>query len=92
MRPPFEMVPPGRRLVLLPCSPRRGRRAASMSSRTTGCVRKYLAPFWSDWSSAWWSWLMVRIGQLRVLDGELADHLQGFLLVGVEGDDGQVRQ
>ena len=47
---------------LLPCSPRARRRAASMSSRPTGCVRKYFAPFWSDWSSAWWSWLMVRIG------------------------------
>ncbi len=38
------------------------RRAASMSSSATGCVRKYFAPFWSDCSSAWWSWLMVRIG------------------------------
>src|SRR5262249_10512753 len=29
--------------------------------------------------------------QVRVLDGELADHLQGTGLVRVEGDDGQVR-
>ena len=29
-------------------------------------------------------------GELRVLDGEQADHLQGLLLVRVEGDDGQV--
>ena len=29
-------------------------------------------------------------GQLRVLDRQLADHLQGSVLVGVEGNNGQV--
>ena len=61
-----------------------------MSSRPTGCVRKYFAPFCSDCRSAWWSWLIVRIGSCGCSTDELADHLQGFVLVRVEGDDGQV--
>ena len=83
---------PGRLAACSPCSPSAaaGRRACLPAP--TGWVRKYLAPFWSDCSRAWWSWLMVRIGSFGCSTESWPIIWRALLLVGVEGDDGQVRQ
>ena len=61
-RPSWPLELPGLPPSEWDASPSARRRADSMSSRPTGCVRKYFAPFCRDCNRAWWSWLMVRMG------------------------------